>query len=170
MTDTDEENFFGIPVPKPVESRPIKLHKSIFTGVTMNVLAETSGPVGGDSSETIIGLYPGPEFNLGATLDEQDKAIDPAVIRISVCGDMELLGLVKTFKELIDFFEPLVREQLHELNRQELIQSAAQRIAKEQLQDLEFLSVAETFDNGEFTEDEMMQIHRLALTAHPTIN
>lgn len=49
------------------------------------------------------------------------------------------------------------------------ILAAAQRVAKEQLQDLEFLSVAETFDNGEFTEDEMMQIHRLALTAYPTI-
>ena len=50
------------------------------------------------------------------------------------------------------------------------ILDAAQRVAEEQLQDLEFLSVAETFDNGEFTEDEMMQIHRLAITAHPTIN
>ena len=136
----------------------------------MAVPAETTGPDGGDSSETIISLYPGPEFNLEASLDEQDKEIDPKVIRIQVRGDLELLGLVKAFKELIGLLEPLVHEQLHELNRQELIQSAAQRVVEEQLQDIEFLSVVETFDNGEFTEEELTQIHRLALTATPTIN
>lgn len=55
-------------------------------------------------------------------------------------------------------------------HRKELIQEAAMQIAEEQIQDLEFLSVAETFGSGEFTEEEMKQIHRLAITAKPIFN
>lgn len=47
---------------------------------------------------------------------------------------------------------------------------AANYIAKEHLQDIDFRSVAEQLASEDFTKDELAEIHRLAITAHPTIN
>lgn len=47
---------------------------------------------------------------------------------------------------------------------------AALEMAKEAIEDLELISVAEYYNDSEFTDEELVAIHRLAITATPTIN